>query len=69
MPLDFALWARSEAKALKGRKKKQTKKSYLARLKRVARNLDPADVKKCCASLRKRIQATIDARGQIERSD
>jgi hypothetical protein len=69
MPLDFSLWRTIEKKALAGNQRRDTKKSYLKCLRNAAHGLTTSYVKKCCGSLKKRIKATLKAKGMHEKTD
>jgi len=64
MPLDYSIWEEIERKALEAAAKKETKASYGKKLKKVAKGLNVAYVKRVCAAMKKRIQGTFDAKGE-----
>ena len=63
MPLDYSIWAKIEAKALKSVKGRQTKDTWATVLRKAAQGLSPAYITKTCASMKKRIVATHKAKG------
>jgi hypothetical protein len=63
-PLDYSIWDDIEVKALNLAGKKETKASYAKIVKKVAKGLSVAYVKKTCAQMKKRIKKTLDAGGR-----
>ena len=70
MPLDFSLWHEVEQKVLaKDVKGKGSKKAYSARVRETALKLPASVIKKCLASMKKRIKATEEAKGKYTSMD
>ena len=70
MPLDFSLWHEVEQKVLaKDVKGKESKKAYSARVRKTALKLPASVIKKCLASMKKRIKATEEAKGKYTSMD
>ena len=70
MPLDFCLWNEIEQRALKAQvARKETKKQYAGRLRRVAMGLPSEIVNNCLASMQQRIKDTVAAKGRHTRRD
>lgn len=62
--MDFCLWDEIEGRVLeKDCGRRETAKSYQARLRRTAMRLPRSMIRKCLQSMRKRIVATVDAKG------
>ncbi len=70
MPLDYSLWTQIDAKMAEceptGR---ETKLAFLARLKRCARSLPKATVRKTVRRMKANLNALIDARGFTPKND
>ncbi len=70
MPLDYSLWTQIDAKMAEceptGR---ETKLAFLARLKRCARSLPKATVRKTVRRMKANLSALIDARGFTPKND
>lgn len=70
MPLDFSVWNEVETKVLeKNVRGKESVQQYAARVRKVALKLPKDFIRKCLASMRKRIQATVAAKGRHTRMD
>ena len=65
MPLDYALWSEIERRMLDAKiVGVETKRQYLARLRRTALGLPKSYIKKVLAQMKPRIQATVQMKGR-----
>ena len=66
MPLDYSLWSAIETKMVEDGtiSGTESRKAFLARLSKAAKSLPKTFVKKVLGQMKKRIKATVEAKGR-----